>query len=87
MKTAERNAALERLMFAIRQMVDQGEIVPCLNRDRSYLWISDDPHNQAAASLGCQSCPALEACGLYVRTNQEPCGVWAGLLNGRPVKA
>lgn len=87
MSTPKHNAALERLMFAIRQMVDHGEIVPCLNEARSHLWISDDVDKQLAASIGCGNCPALEACRKYATDHPEPFGVWAGRINGEPVAA
>ncbi len=82
-----RGDALERLMLAIRSMVEHGETVPCLNTERSWLWISDSRQAQRAAAHGCATCPALHDCREYVSTNREPAGVWAGLIDGKQVAA
>jgi hypothetical protein len=77
--------ALGRLMGAIAEMVDAGEIVPCLNEERAYLWLSEDPEAQRAAALGCRGCPALDACRTYVIAWPEPSGVWGGRVGKREV--
>jgi hypothetical protein len=84
---AERRRALahSRLMATILQLREDGEAVPCVKRDRAYLWVSEDPAEQEAASLGCVDCPALEACGSYVAEWPERSGVWAGRVGKREV--
>lgn len=77
---AERLRAIahSRLMATIFELREDGEPVPCTNRGRSHLWLSEDPSEQEAASLGCVDCPALAACYAYVSAHPEPSGVWAG---------
>lgn len=74
----ERGIAHNRLMAVVFDLREVGEPVPCTKRDRSHLWLSEDPGEQEAASLGCVDCPALAACYAYVSAHPEPCGVWAG---------
>lgn len=80
-----RTDALGRLMGAIADMVDEGEVVPCLNEERGHLWLSEDPDAMQAAALGCSTCPALEACRSYVTAWPEPSGVWGGRVGKREV--
>jgi hypothetical protein len=77
---AERRRAIahSHLMATIYNLRESGEPVPCVKRDRAHLWLSDDPAEQEAASLGCVDCPALAACFAYVSAHPEPSGVWAG---------
>jgi hypothetical protein len=52
--------------------------VPCVDRLRRDLWISEDRASQAAAVRGCLSCPALASCRSYVDQFPEKAGTWAG---------
>lgn len=74
----DRLSGLNRLFAALQQVTDLGQVVPCTVTARSYLWLSEDPEDQAAASHGCQPCPALPACRAYVTQFPEASGVWAG---------
>lgn len=73
-----RSTAHSRLMATIFELREVGEPTPCMNRERSHLWLSEDSSEQEAAALGCVSCPALAACWRYVDAHPEPVGVWAG---------
>ena len=83
----ERWTAHSLLMATIDDLREAGEPAPCTKRDRSHLWLSEDPAEQEAAALGCVSCPALAACWRYVDAHPEPCGVWAGARPARQRKA
>ena len=73
-----RRVALDRLFSAINGVHALGESVPCVDRLRSDLWISEDRASQAAAVRGCLSCPALTSCRTYIGLYPETSGVWAG---------
>ncbi len=76
-----RSTALQRLMGAIFEHDQAGELVPCVEPRRGHLWLSEHQADQEAAVHGCASCPALDACQAYVTAHPEPAGVWAGLTD------
>lgn len=73
--------ALGRLMASIHTQSEAGQYVPCIDRRRGHLWLSEDPEDREAAALGCSTCPALDACRTYVTAHPEPAGVWAGTFH------
>ncbi len=81
-----RLSGLNRLFAAIQRASDCGELVPCTDRNRGRLWLSEDLEDQQAAAHGCQACPALEACRSYVTAFPERAGVWAGRVGKREVE-
>jgi hypothetical protein len=82
---AGRLNGLNRLFAAIQHATDGGEVVPCLIRERSHLWLSEKPDEQQSAALGCLDCPALQACRSYVTEWPERSGVWGGRIGKREV--
>jgi hypothetical protein len=82
-----RSTAHGALMGVVSDLREMGEPVPCTKRERSHLWLSEDPAEQEAAALGCVSCPALAACWRYVDAHPEPSGVWAGARPAQQRKA
>lgn len=74
---APRQAALGQLMSELHTRTEDGETIPCLNRERGHLWLSEDEAEQEAAMHGCARCPALQACGIYDDAYPETAGVWA----------
>ena len=82
-----RLAGLNRLFAAIQHAAEGGEPVPCTDKRRGHLWLSEDVEDQQAAELGCRACPALDACRSYVTEFPERAGVWAGRVGKREVSS
>ncbi len=81
----DRMSGLNRLFVAIQDATDGGELVPCIDKKRGHLWLSEDLDEQYAAALGCRGCPALNACRSYVTQWPERSGVWGGRVGKRDV--
>jgi hypothetical protein len=67
----------ERLMLAIREIVDDGGDIPCLRPDsKPEWWFSDDEREINRAKERCRVCPVQVLCRRHALVEQEH-GIWA----------